>query len=76
MTCQFIHFLLFTGPWNVEYSLKEEHQITLGNQLTTLPVLEKEWKVAFEFKASGYPATIQQVLHMTIGGKGTGNGAK
>ena len=32
--------------------------------------------MAFEFKASGYPETIQQVLHMTIGGKGTGSGAK
>ena len=72
-----IHSLFYyTGPWNVVFSLKEEHQITKGNQLTTIPVLEKEWKVSFEFKANGYPATIQQVLHMTIGGKGTGSGAK
>ena len=72
-----IHSLFYyTGPWNVVFSLKEEHQITKGNQLTTIPVLEKEWKVSFEFKANGYPATIQQVLHMTIGGKGTGSAAK
>ena len=72
-----IHSLFYyTGPWNVVFSLKEEHQITKGNQLTTIPVLEKEWKVSFEFKANGYPATSQQLFHMTIGGKGTGSAAK
>ena len=65
-----IHSLFYyTGPWNVVFSLKEEHQITKGNQLTTIPVLEKEWKVSFEFKANGYPATSQQLFHMTIGGE-------
>ena len=35
-----------------------------------------QWKVSFEFKASTFGSTLQQILHMTTGGKGTGRGSK
>ena len=55
-------------PWNVAYSLKEEHQITRGALLTILPTLEKEWKVSFDFKASSFGSGLKQIFHMTTGG--------
>ena len=62
--------------WSTVYSLQEEHQIEKGDLLTTIPILAKEWKLSFEFKANRVKTGFQQVLHMTIGGKGTGSGAK
>ena len=35
-----------------------------------------QWKVSFEFKASTFGSSLQQILHMTTGGKGTGRGSK
>ena len=64
-----------SGPWSTAYSLREEHQITKEKLLTTIPVLKKEWKVSFDFKANNFVG-IEQLLHMTIGGKGIGSGAK
>ena len=43
--------------------------------MTTIPLLKKEWKVSFDFKANKFVG-LEQLLHMTIGGKGTGSGAK
>ena len=43
--------------------------------MTTLPILGPEWKVSFEFKANGFSG-YQQLLHMTVGGKGSGSGSK
>ena len=37
--------------------------------------MEKEWKVSLEFKANSFEPALMQVLHMTIGGRGTGGGA-
>ena len=69
--------MLFSSePWNVAYSLKEEHQITRGALLTILPTLEKEWKVSFDFKASSFGSGLKQIFHMTAGGKGIGSKAK
>ena len=55
--------------------MKEEHKLTKGHLLTTIPQLEKEWRVSFDFLANSYKG-IGQILHMTIGGKGYGSGAK
>ena len=55
------------GPWESVYSLRDEHKISKNTLLTTIPLLKKEWKVSFDFKANNFRG---QVLHMTAGGKG------
>ena len=57
------------------YSHREESQITRDNLLATIPLLKKEWKVSFDFKANNFTA-FQQLLHLTVGGKGVGSGSK
>ena len=57
------------------YSHREESQITRDNLLATIPLLKKEWKVSFDFKANKFNG-FQQLLHLTVGGKGAGSGAK
>ena len=54
----------------------EETEITKSNLLTTLPVLKKEWRVSFEFKANSIKSGLDQIFHMTIDGKGIGKGSK
>ena len=66
----------FAGPWSTVFSMKEEHKLTKGHLLTAIPQMEKEWRVSFEFMANSYRGTFLQILHMTIGGKGIGKGAK
>ena len=66
---------LLAGPWNTTYSQSEEQQIKRGKLLTTIPLLKKEWKVSFDFKANNFVG-LSQLLHMTVGGKGAGSGAK
>lgn len=65
----------FAGPWITVFSMKEEHKLTKGHLLTTIPQMEKEWRVSFEFMANSFSG-LRQVLHMTIGGMGIGKGAK
>ena len=43
--------------------------------LTTIPLLKKEWRISFQFKAKEFDG-LSQVLHLTAGGKGAGSGAK
>ena len=43
--------------------------------LTTIPLLKKEWRISFQFKAKKFDG-LSQVLHLTTGGKGAGSGAK
>ena len=43
--------------------------------LTTIPLLKKEWRISFLFKAKEFDG-LSQVLHLTTGGKGAGSGAK
>ena len=64
-----------SGPRSTAYSLREESQITRDNLLANIPLLKKEWKVSFDFKANNFTA-FQQLLHLTVGGKGVGSGAK
>ena len=68
--------VFFAEPWNVAYHLTEENQIARGTLLTTIPTLEKEWKVSFDFKADSFAGGLKQIFHMTAGGKGAGSGAK
>ena len=63
------------GPWSTAFSLEEEHKITQDKLLATIPLLKREWKVSFDFKASGFSG-LAQVLHLTTGGKDAGSGAK
>ena len=37
--------------------------------------MKKEWKVSLDFKANNFNG-LEQLLHMTVGGKGSGSGAK
>ena len=69
-------FIVFfvPDPWETIYSLSEAQTISKDTLLTTLPFLRTEWKVSFEFKAHNFGKT-EQVLHMTIGGKGVGSKA-
>ena len=64
-----------SGSWSTVYSLKEEHLIGRNQLLTTIPLLKKEWRVSFLFKADEFEG-LAQVLHLTTGGKGSGGGAK
>ena len=69
------NFTIFAGPWKTEYYLRAEHKITRNKLLATIPLLKNEWKVSFDFKANNFRG-FQQILHMTVGGKGAGGGAK
>jgi len=57
------------------FSMEEEHEIRRNKLLATIPLLKKEWRISFDFKASEF-AGWQQVLHLTTGGLGVGRGAK
>ena len=67
---------VFIDPWKTAYHLEAEHTITRNNLLATIPLLKKEWKVSFDFKANNKFKGFQQIFHMTVGGKGAGSGAK
>ena len=43
--------------------------------MASIPLLKKEWKVSFDFKANNFNG-LEQLFHMTVGGKGSGSGAK
>ena len=60
---------MLAGPWSTTYSLIEEHQIAKNQRLATIPLLKKEWRVSFDFKANKFGGS-QQLFHMTAGGKG------
>ena len=63
--------------WTTAFSLEGEHGIAKNTLLTTLPSMTKEWKVTFEVNPTDYGfRSYASVLHLTIGGKGTGSGAK
>ena len=81
----FLGFLVFLSDfgegqemiWKTAFSLKQEHQLAQNSLLTTLPKMSKEWKVSFEVNPGEYSANgYENVLHLTIGGKGLGSGAK
>ena len=56
--------------WATTFSLPSEHQLKRSSLLTTLPTLNKEWKVSFEFKATSYKhRAYAQILQLTIGSK-------
>ena len=67
--------MLVSGSWSTAYSLQKEQPIGRNQLLTTIPLLMKEWRVSFLFKAKEFDG-LSQVLHLTTGGKGAGSGAK
>ena len=63
--------------WTSAFSQRDELELAQDNLLTTLPKLTKEWKVSLEVNPTDYSfSSYANVLHMTIGGKGLGSGAK
>merc|ERR1711962_1350531 len=63
--------------WTTAFSQRDELELAQDNLLTTLPKLTKEWKVSLEVNPTDYSfGSYANVLHMTIGGKGLGSGAK
>ena len=66
---------LFSVAWNTVFSLPEEHKIERNALLTTVPLLKEEWKVSFDFKATRFSG-LEQILHITRGGRGSGSGSK
>ena len=64
-----------SDPWSTSFALRGEWKIKRNFLLATIPLLKKEWKVSLDFKANEFVG-LEQLLHMTIGGKGTGSGAK
>ena len=62
--------------WATSFSHPGEHLLKKETLLTTLPTLDKEWKVTFDFKPTSYKYRgYAQVIHFTTGGKG-GKGGK
>ena len=64
-----------SDPWNTTYALRGEQKIIRNTLLASIRLLKKVWKVSFDFKANKFSG-FQQILHMTIGGKGVGSGTK
>ena len=63
--------------WTTAFSLEGDHEMAKNTLLTTLPSMTKEWKVTFDINPTDYSfRSSASVLHLTIGGKGTGSGAK
>ena len=63
--------------WTTAFSLEGEHEIAKNTLLTTIPSMTKEWKVTFDVNPTDYRSkSSASVLHLTIGGKGTGSSAK
>ena len=73
-SCRLLSFV--AGPWDSVVSVVNQHKIKKKSLLGTVPLLRKEWRVSFEFKATSYGKGLRQILHMTIGGKGHGSSAK
>ena len=62
--------------WATSFSHPGEHLLKKETLLTTLPTLDKQWKVTFELKPTSYKYRgYAQVIHFTTGGKG-GKGGK
>ena len=62
-------------PWDTILTSTNEQEIKRNTLLTTIPLLKQEWRVSFELKANKFSG-LQQILHMTRGGKGSGSGSK
>ena len=67
---------LLAGPWSTAYSRIRKHVIGKNKLLTTLPEITKEWRVGFDVYPTSYSARYASVLHLTIGGKGSGSGSR
>ena len=50
--------------------------IARNRLLTTLPEVTKEWRVGFDVYPKSFSAKYASVLHLTIGGKGSGSGSR
>ena len=73
----FVEAQVLEQEWTTAFSLEGDHEMAKNTLLTTLPSMTKEWKVTFEVNPTAYSfRSYASVLHLTIGGKGTGSGAK
>ena len=67
---EFVYMISGAGggsSWQSLFSQPAEHQLTPGSLLTTLPTLKKQWRVAFQLKATKQDHLFRNVLHLTIG---------
>ena len=62
--------------WTVAYSRARKHVIGKNKLLATLPEITKEWRVGFDVYPKSFSAKYASVLHLTIGGKGSGSGSR
>ena len=61
------------GSWEKIFNFAEEQKLKKNTHISTIKELAKEWKLSFEVKPHSYHSTISgSVLHMTIGGWGSG----
>ena len=64
------------SDWTVAYSRARKHVIGKDKLLTTLPEITKEWRVGFDVLPTSFSTRYASVLHLTIGGKGSGSGSR
>ena len=64
---EFVYMIPGSGSWQSLYSHPEEHQLTKGSLLTTLPTLKRQWRVTFQLKATRQEVGYRNILHLTIG---------
>ena len=61
------------GSWEKIFNFAEEQKLKKNTHISTIKEMAKEWKLSFEVKPHSYHSTISgSVLHMTIGGWGSG----
>ena len=61
--------------WSPSFSLPHEHLLAKNALLSTLPTLDKEWRLTFEVNPTSYTyKSFAQIVQLTIGGKSSAVG--
>ena len=61
--------------WSPSFSLPNEHLLAKNALLSTLPTLDKEWRLTFEINPTSYNyRSYAQIIQLTIGGKSSAVG--
>ena len=61
--------------WSPSFSLLNEHLLAKNALLSTLPTLDKEWRLTFEINPTSYNyRSYAQIIQLTIGGKSSAVG--
>ena len=62
---------LSPGSWIKVFASSKTQQLKKGKLLTRIAKLNKEWRVSFEVKPTGFKAKLSSVLHLTAGSRGS-----